>query len=81
MMLRGASRLGRRVAAAAPTAHLNVRYMSSAAALVKDGIQYRQIPKDYDPNKLYDFNVTHGSTVRDRARELTHSLASCCISP
>merc|ERR1719424_575374 len=36
--------------------------MSSAAALVKDGIQYRQIPKDYDPNKLYDFNVTHGST-------------------
>ena len=34
----------------------------SSAALVRDGVAYRQLDKSHDPNALYDFNVTYGST-------------------
>ena len=44
---------------------LGQRCLSSATGnrLVKDGIHYRQVEKDFDPNFLYDFNSEHGSTV------------------
>ena len=44
---------------------LGKRCLSSAMgnSMVKDGIHYRQLEKDFDPNFLYDFNTKHGSTV------------------
>lgn len=43
---------------------LGKRCLSSAMgnSMVKDGIHYRQLEKDFDPNFLYDFNTKHGST-------------------
>lgn len=63
------STIGRRLPSVLGKRHISTTIpamAASATALVRDGIQYRQLEKTFDPNLLYDFNVKHGSTVRAR---------------